>query len=447
MCMSKIDDKKVIIVGAGIAGLTAAFRLQNAGLQVVVLEGKDRIGGRATTIEKDGYFIDPGASAVLDSYTAYLELADELGLRSKLHPASQFVGTVKNKRIHYFNTGNVYLSGITTGLLSWWSKLRLARAFLDVRSARKGGYIEFNNMGAAAAIDTETAEAYGLRCLNKEITDYFVEPLVRGMMLSNADVISKVELFHGLNNIYDVCLYGLEGGVKSFSNALAKELDTRLESPVTSVREVEGGVEVTWLGGGEEMVQQAHACVVACPLPFALEIYPQHSGLRHLGKKVRYAPCISVSLGTSIKPKHKAYVIQVPRVEHEEICYIFCEHNKGVTVAPEGCGLITTYFTDASSQALANVSDEEIVAKVASFLCEFMPELEGSITMTYVNRWSASLCQNEVGAYQAMNEFHEELSAQDKIQFAGDYVFSAVGQSIAVESGNRASKNILENLK
>ena len=266
--MAAKTHRKVIIVGAGIAGLTAGYRLQKAGFEVVVLESAERIGGRATTIKKQGYSIDPGASAVLGSYTAYLELAEELGLRAKLRAASQFVGTVKNKTIHYFNTGNVYLSGIATGLLSWWSKLRLARAFLDVQSAKRNGHIQFNDMGAAAAIDTETAEAYAVRCLNKEISEYFVEPIVRGMMLANADSVSKVELFHGLNNIYDVSLYGLEGGVKTFSDALAKGLDVRLQTPISAVREVDDGVEVTWNHNGGR-VYSARRCLCDC-LPFSL---------------------------------------------------------------------------------------------------------------------------------------------------------------------------------
>ena len=441
--MGENGKKKIIVVGAGIAGLTAAYRLQKAGFSVTVLESENRIGGRATTVKKDGYSIDPGASAVLGSYTAYLALAEELGLTRDIHPASQFVGTIKNGTIHYFNTGNVYWSAFTTGLLSWRSKLRLARAFIDVQRAKKRGYITFENMGAAAAIDTETAAQYGIRRLNREIAEYFVEPLVRGMMLANSDSVSKVELFHGLNNIYDVTLYGLQGGVKAFSDALAAHLDVRLQAPVTSVQQVGGGAEVTWQQNGETMNQLADACVLACPLPFAAQIYPEHQALQTLNKGVRYAPCISVSIGTRRKPKNKAYVIQVPRVEHESICYIFAEHNKGVDVAPVGCGLITAYFSDTASQRWFGRPDQEIVAEVLSFFDEFMPELEGSIELTHVHRWQASLCQNEVGAYQAVNDFRTKLSPRESVQFAGDYLFSAVGQGIAVESGNRAAENIL----
>src|SRR5262245_46208805 len=48
------EPERVIIVGAGWAGLTAANALRNAGVEHVVLEGRDRIGGRAHTVDRDG---------------------------------------------------------------------------------------------------------------------------------------------------------------------------------------------------------------------------------------------------------------------------------------------------------------------------------------------------------------------------------------------------------
>lgn len=52
----------VIVIGAGLAGLSAANRLQGAGLKVLVLEARDRIGGRTWTIEHQGLALDMGAS-------------------------------------------------------------------------------------------------------------------------------------------------------------------------------------------------------------------------------------------------------------------------------------------------------------------------------------------------------------------------------------------------
>src|SRR6185369_1723973 len=60
------EPERVIIVGAGWAGLTAANALRNAGIDHVVLEGRDRIGGRAHTVDLDGVPIDLGCSWIHD---------------------------------------------------------------------------------------------------------------------------------------------------------------------------------------------------------------------------------------------------------------------------------------------------------------------------------------------------------------------------------------------
>ena len=57
--MHEVDT---IVVGAGVAGLTAARQLQRAGQQVIVLEARDRIGGRLHTARVDGVATDLGAS-------------------------------------------------------------------------------------------------------------------------------------------------------------------------------------------------------------------------------------------------------------------------------------------------------------------------------------------------------------------------------------------------
>lgn len=54
--------KKVIVVGAGISGLRAASILYQNGIDVVVVEARDRIGGRIFTSRKDGYAKDIGTS-------------------------------------------------------------------------------------------------------------------------------------------------------------------------------------------------------------------------------------------------------------------------------------------------------------------------------------------------------------------------------------------------
>jgi monoamine oxidase len=75
----------IIVIGAGVAGLTAAWRLQQAGRQVRVLEAQDRAGGRLLTTP-DGH--DLGASWVWDSEVHVHRLLPELGLSTFTTPDS-----------------------------------------------------------------------------------------------------------------------------------------------------------------------------------------------------------------------------------------------------------------------------------------------------------------------------------------------------------------------
>ena len=55
---------KVVVVGAGMAGLTAAHHLRRWGYRVVVLEGRDRIGGRVWSVPFGGGTVDLGGRSV-----------------------------------------------------------------------------------------------------------------------------------------------------------------------------------------------------------------------------------------------------------------------------------------------------------------------------------------------------------------------------------------------
>ncbi|MEI5584751.1 MULTISPECIES: flavin monoamine oxidase family protein [unclassified Agromyces] len=79
--MQRIDTD-VVIVGAGAAGLTAATELVRAGRDVVVLEARDRVGGRLHTDVIDGAMLEVGGQWVSPDQDALIETLDELGLET-----------------------------------------------------------------------------------------------------------------------------------------------------------------------------------------------------------------------------------------------------------------------------------------------------------------------------------------------------------------------------
>jgi putrescine oxidase len=84
MGIDQLDEREtdVVIIGAGVAGLSAATRLLDAGHDVVVLEARDRVGGRVWTREIDGAMLEIGGQWVSPDQTALLETLESLGLET-----------------------------------------------------------------------------------------------------------------------------------------------------------------------------------------------------------------------------------------------------------------------------------------------------------------------------------------------------------------------------
>lgn len=78
----KSDTTQVAIVGAGFAGLTAARELTKRGIDVRVIEARDRVGGRTWTLRKDGYWLDIGGQWTGPGQDRILALGEEFDVKS-----------------------------------------------------------------------------------------------------------------------------------------------------------------------------------------------------------------------------------------------------------------------------------------------------------------------------------------------------------------------------
>ena len=105
-CGAATDDdfgagKRVLVLGAGVAGLTAAYELQKSGYQVTLLEGRDRIGGRVWSVREgfeDGMFAEIGAVRIASTHARLLDYLDELGLEKQEFPSGDSLFYIGGER-------------------------------------------------------------------------------------------------------------------------------------------------------------------------------------------------------------------------------------------------------------------------------------------------------------------------------------------------------------
>jgi protoporphyrinogen/coproporphyrinogen III oxidase len=434
---------RAAVVGAGLSGLTAAYRLQREGWEVDTFESEATVGGRVQTVDSGGYLSDTGATAIGASYDAYFSLASELGLADELIETAPWFGIYREGRVHHLRLDRMIRSGLTTRLLSPQAKLRALRVAFDVARARLSGQLDYADMRKAAPLDTETSRAYAERALGPELTEYLCEPIVRTMLIADADEASRVELFSGLANIFGSELYALRGGQGRLPRALAEEVGVELGCRVTAVSERPEGVEVQWRDAeGGERAGSYDACVLACPLGVAAAVCPDRSSvLAPLAEAVGYTRCITVAVGTTTPPESPAMLIQLPACEDRDVALIFLDHNKAADRAPAGHGLFGCCWSNRPSASWFERPDEEIVDRTLATIFEVFPEVRGTVDFTHVTRWSSALPRTQPGVYRMIGDFNASLDPADRIQFAADYM-SAAGQHTAIEFGTRAAGRI-----
>src|SRR3989304_4933855 len=168
------DPPRVIVVGGGVAGLTAAYTLAKRGLAVEVLEREATAGGRMRSERHGDFIVERGAQFIASSYRNMHALASELGVGSLVYPLRNTRNAVL-KRGRFVASEYEGLNAIRrSGDLSWPSKLRLLRILFPPWRHRR--LLDFYHPEKAAPRDSEDAASYVRRQFGREVLDHLVEP-------------------------------------------------------------------------------------------------------------------------------------------------------------------------------------------------------------------------------------------------------------------------------
>ena len=249
----------VIIVGAGIAGLTCAKKLLVAGHHVTVLEASDAAGGRVRTDHVDGFLLDRGFQVLLTSYPeARAELdIDALELRSfepgaliryrgKFH---RFVDPWRSRR-HLISTA---LSPLAT----WSDKLRIAALRHRLRRKPLSDII--------IQPDRSTLSELKRLGFSNGVIDRFFRPFIGGIFLES-ELATSLRMFEFVFAMFIEGYAALPtGGMQAIPDQMSKLLPADALRLNTQVQAVEAD-RVT-LQSGERLV--ADAVVVATEAPAA----------------------------------------------------------------------------------------------------------------------------------------------------------------------------------
>ncbi|MGC9327322.1 MAG: protoporphyrinogen oxidase, partial [Candidatus Hinthialibacter sp.] len=168
--------KKVVVVGAGVSGLTAGYWLMRHGLDVQVFEKERRVGGAVQTLRENGYLFEKGPNSFLDNGVETMELSRELRLENELLKQS----TRTNARYVYLN-GELHNVPLGPG--------GLIKTKVLTGKAKRGLLLEVFR-SANRSKEDESLASFVRRRLGEEILNNLVTPFVSGVYAGDPEKLS-----------------------------------------------------------------------------------------------------------------------------------------------------------------------------------------------------------------------------------------------------------------
>ncbi|GJP49774.1 hypothetical protein CLOM_g8945 [Closterium sp. NIES-68] len=256
---------RVAVIGAGVSGLAAAWRLQQGGAEVVVYEADGRVGGKLWSHRDQGFQWDAGANTMMENEPLVGRIIDDLGLNDRVVLPQQ-----QTKRYIVKNGKPMLLPGslgdfLTTPLLSLPAKLRMVAEPLLWKRLPPG-----------ANAEEESVRSFLERHVGPEPVDYIVDPFCAGTTGSNPNDLLMKHAFHEvweLEQEHGSLLVGMVKKQMARANAKKQEATTSSTSPQGASKAVAPrpkGLSFSFQSGMQEL-----------PLSLASRIPPSSLRLSH----------------------------------------------------------------------------------------------------------------------------------------------------------------------
>lgn len=460
---------RVAVVGGGIAGLAAAWELSHApqALEVVLLEGADRVGGKLRLAEVAGAPVDVGAESVLARRPEAMRLISEAGLDAEVvHPAP--VGAAIVSRGHRWPMPRGTVMGVpgdpeqVRGLLS------------DVEVER----LRAEHVGAAVTGDVAVGRFIDER-LGSAVTDRLVEPLLAGVYAGHSRELS-LEL--SVPTLYQAAVEGrslletaayaaeaagaagtgpqppvfasLRGGIGRLPGHLAQRLAARgVDVRVgTTVRGL-GGDATRWtLTTGPtiaEVRESFDAVVLATPAaPTARLLRAVAPRAAEVLRRIQYASMAIVTI-----------VLDGPPREWLDGSGFLVPPTEGLTIKASTFSSVKwPWLKDAHpdltflrasigrhrEEATLQCSDAELVEIALRDLGSVLGRTLPDPVDAHVQRWGGGLPQFAPGHRRLVEDARAELPSGLGV---GGAAYDGVGIPACIGSGRRAAADVLTHLR
>lgn len=459
---------RVAVVGAGVSGLAAAYRLlrQRPDLDVVVLEGGDRVGGKLLLGELAGVQVDLGAESLLARRPEAVDLVREVGLDADVvHPKTTTASIWTRGRLRPMPTTVLGVptdvaATAQTGILSPRGVLHLRASLLDRRLERD-----------PEAPDVSVGD-FVARSLGTEVVDRLLEPLLGGVyagharalsLLAAAPQVAKLAAAGGSlvaaatasrsTTAQGPVFAGVVGGVGRLTDELARRLPSVRTG--ATVRRV-----VARTGGGYELVVGTAAAPELLGVDAVLLATPAAPTARLLAdvapgagadlRRIEHASMAVVSLAVS----RSAFAVPltgsgflVPPVDGRSVKAATWSSSKwGWVGAAAGTDtvLLRTSLGRHREEAVLQRDDAELVDLALADLRDAVG-LRGPLVDAVVTRWGGALPQYAVGHVDRVARVRAAVADLEALEVCGA-AYDGIGVAACVAGAQQAADRLLTGL-
>ncbi|MFJ5265761.1 protoporphyrinogen oxidase [Streptomyces sp. NPDC088387] len=466
----------VVIIGGGIAGLAAAFRLRNEPVRVTVLEGSARLGGKLSVSEVAGVAVDEGAESLYANRRRTTGLIGEAGLGEQIMPAGVTASAIWS-RGDILRQPDRQFMGVPCDMDD------LARSGVvsaeGVERARQDLVLpSFDQDG-----DVSVASYVGGR-LGKEVVDRLVDPFLAGVFSGRAEDLSfeatltplakasahHVSLADAAATLTPELAPGqapppvrvatLDGGFGSLPAVLVREIlaaapdaAVRTDAPVRELTRTADGWRLIVGPGTDGERIDADAVVVAVPAAPAAALLRQVPGTGAAVAAFTDVPYSGVAMVTLAYPRtafpggltgrgYAAY--RVPAVEGRAVKEVTFTTVKWPHLAGE-VDIVRCSIGRLGEEHLLQRDDAALIALATAELAE-ATGVSGPPVASRVNRWPDALPQYTVGHLARVRLIRETVAAQPGLAVCGA-LYDGVGVGVCMASARTAADQVLAQVK
>lgn len=461
-----METKRIVIVGGGITGLTAAYYLQkeNPKMNVTLLEQSGDLGGKMHTVHHDGHIIERGADSFLARKKPGMRLMDELGLTDRLirNQTGQAYVLVQDQ-LHSIPAGSYMGIPIEEGPF-------MASDLLT--SSGKERVLKEKAIPKGVPTETESLGRFLRRRFGDELVENVLEPLLSGIYSSDIDqmdLMSTFPNFYELEQQYGSILRGLREtmperrkgtGQKSGQFvALPHGMDDITAALVRAIGEptIQTGKEVQKINGGEERytlqttdgsLYEADRVLLALPHKHVPELFSERTVLLQPLKHIPVSSVANVALGfdaDNVNNHLDGTGFVVSRNSAFRITACTWTDRKWPHTTPDGKVLFRLYVGKPSDQDIVTLPDEDIVSIVLNDMRQIMT-ITGDPDFAVVSRWPKRMPQYTAEHQHIVSQARETLQQELPGIFLAGSFYDGVGIPDCIASAEKAVQQIQSSL-